>query len=243
MMAMLHDAAIVLRLVDYSETSQVATLFTQATGKVSVLAKGIRRGAKNRFSPGLDLLEFGECVYVPSRGEAQLGTLTQWRQLEAFLGLRRKLLPLYAGVYAAERTDDLTEAADPHPAVFSGLLGLLRGLEQGAQPEIALLAFLWSLIEEAGLLPDLSACAVCGRTRGTGRSAYFSARAPGLVCRACAGRFQDRTLLRASALDNRMAAESANLWIATLDQYLTAAAERPSQSARALLEAIEERPA
>lgn len=237
-MALMKDHAVVLRLVDFSETSQVATVFTHDAGKVSILAKGIRRGTKTRIAPGLDLLEYGECVYLPARGDAQLGTLTEWRQLNSFLNLRGDLTRLYAGIYAAERTDGLTAEVDPHPTLFNRLLTLLEQLDHAAESTHALVTFLWGLLDEAGLRPNLCACAACGRDRPTGRGAYFSPRAPGLICRACAPRFPDRVLLRAAVLAEPTGAAHALAWLPVLDGYLTSVSERPSQSGAALMAAL-----
>jgi DNA repair protein RecO (recombination protein O) len=38
----IKDTAICLRMVNYSETSQVVTLFTRDSGKVAAMAKGSR---------------------------------------------------------------------------------------------------------------------------------------------------------------------------------------------------------
>ena len=48
-------SALVLKLVDFSETSLVVTLFTREFGKVQALAKGGRR-PKGPFESALDLL-------------------------------------------------------------------------------------------------------------------------------------------------------------------------------------------
>jgi DNA repair protein RecO (recombination protein O) len=240
---LLSDHAIVLRLSDFSETSQVATLFARAGGKLRVLAKGARRGTKVRFATGLDLLEWGEILYLPAKPDAGLGTLTEWKQRDAFLDVRRSPRGVYAAIYAAERCDQLTAESDPHPALFDRLLGLLQALTEigdAAQAEIAaaLVRFLWALLEEAGFRPDLHACASCGRQRAPGRSAYFSPRAGGLLCRACAPRFSDHRLLPAAAVDRPEDPTTAEVWISALDDYLTAVAERPAASAGAMRAAL-----
>lgn len=49
----LHTEAIVLRTIDYSETSRIVTLFTREEGKMGVIAKGAR-AAKSRFGSTLE---------------------------------------------------------------------------------------------------------------------------------------------------------------------------------------------
>ena len=61
--------AIVVRLVDFSETSQVVTLFTREFGKIGALAKGAHR-QKGPFDSALDLLTLTRVVFLrKSSGE------------------------------------------------------------------------------------------------------------------------------------------------------------------------------
>ena len=58
-MAIFTDNAVCLRKLDYSETSQVLTLFTAGHGLVRVIAKGQKRSTKTKVGVGVDLLEWG----------------------------------------------------------------------------------------------------------------------------------------------------------------------------------------
>ena len=186
------DQAVVLRLSDYSESSQIVTLFTAAHGLVRLIAKGSRRGTRKRFATGLDLLEFGEVSYIPARGEAGLGTLTEWVQRDAFIGLRRQLLRQYAGLYAAELVGTLTEQHDPHPDLLEALLELLRQLAgtpsdprpsppDPTDPVAAIVRFQSALLKAIGYAPILHRCVDCARPRVRGTPAYFSSTAGGLI--------------------------------------------------------------
>ena len=50
-----HSEAIVIRTIDFSETSLILTLFSREFGKVRGIAKGARQ-LKNSFDSALDLL-------------------------------------------------------------------------------------------------------------------------------------------------------------------------------------------
>ena len=54
-MSLEKSEAIVLRVVPWSETSMVVTLFTRDFGKLSAIARGARR-LKSPFESALDLL-------------------------------------------------------------------------------------------------------------------------------------------------------------------------------------------
>ena len=55
-MPLVKDEAIVLRRLDSSESSQVLVFFTREHGPQRLIAKGIKRGTKQRFATGIDLL-------------------------------------------------------------------------------------------------------------------------------------------------------------------------------------------
>ncbi len=184
-MAAVSDQAIVLRLADYSETSQIATFFTAAHGLVRVIAKGAKRSTKSRISPGLDLLERIEATWIPQRGDAQLGTLTEWRQLDAWSALRHDALRLYSGLYAIELVAAVNVESDPHPGLFQALVELLASLAAGELPAQRIVWFQGELLSAIGLSPNLDVCVECGRPPQPDAAAWFSARAGGLLCRDC----------------------------------------------------------
>jgi DNA repair protein RecO (recombination protein O) len=239
------DDAIVLRLAEYSETSQIVWLLTARSGLVRLIAKGVRRATAKRPAVGLDLLEYGEAAFIPPRGEAGLGTLTEWLQRDAFTGLRSNLPALYAGLYAAEATGALIEEFDPHPDVFAALHGLLGGLAAApaGDPLAAgrrLAEFQQALLAALGYAPNLVACVACGKQRGPGRGAYFSAAAGGLLCRACQAGYADKRRLTAAMLDAGPVNGHVLEWLELLHDYLTHTAGRDLRTGRRLFRLLGE---
>lgn len=184
-MSLLKDTAVVLRRLDYSETSQVLAVFTREHGQERLIAKGIKRGTKTRVAVGVDLLELGHVVYSSNPNKADvLGVLTEWRQIESFPHLRGDLARLYAAQYAAEVTAQLTEPHDPHAALFDGFIELLRVLA-GDDVLRVLVCYLRLLLLEIGVKPEGTLCVNCGRGVTGDRVVYFSSRQGGAVCRDC----------------------------------------------------------
>lgn len=236
------DHAIVLRLADYSETSQVVTFFAAEYGLARVLAKGVRRSTRRRFAVGLDLLEYGEVSFLPARGDAQLGTLTDWLQLDSFGGLRRDLSRLYAALYAAELTEALTQEHDPHPGLFAALKFAMAGLAGDAAPLATAVEFQGRLLTEIGYAPNLSGCAVCGKVRTPGSGAYFSSRAGGLLCRNCARDDRERVRVSARLLDSSPIGANASGWFGLLHRYLMYVGSREFRTGRTLERLLTARP-
>ncbi len=186
-MSLIKDIAIVLRRLDYSETSQVLAVLTKERGQQRLIAKGIKRSTKTRVAVGIDLLEMGDVVYSRRPGkEGTLAAMTDWRQIETFPHVRRDLAKSYAAQYAAEITTNLTEPHDPHPLAFDGLRFMLEALKDEA-PLVALNRYLWVFLREIGLQPDLSRCVNCDTPIDKREPLYFSSRLGGAICRDCEG--------------------------------------------------------
>src|SRR5881275_308092 len=81
--------ALVLRTVDWSETSRITTLFTREHGKVRALAKGGRR-LKSNFDVAFDLLTVCRIMFI-RKGNGGLDLLTEARMEEQFPVLRQNL--------------------------------------------------------------------------------------------------------------------------------------------------------
>ena len=234
-MAIRNDQAIVLRLSDYSETSQIASLLTADRGLVRLIAKGVRRSTRTRFSAGLDVLEYGEVSYAPPRGDAQLGTLTEWVQRDGFAGLRRELVRLYGGLYAAELAMSLIEEDDPHPALFKALLSALKELAGTGDPARLLAVFQGDLLTALGYAPNLEQCVGCGRPRVRGAPAYFSSTGGGLVCRDCEVHYVEKRRLPRGLADTTPSTGDPRAWFAVQDYHLTHLAGRPFKTAAQLV--------
>ena len=182
----MKDDALVLRRLDYSESSQVLAVLTRDHGLRRLIAKGAKRSTKTRFVPGIDLLERGWVVFLPgSRGESHLGTLTEWLQTKAYLGLRTALPRWYAAQYAADVTVAAMEEAEPHPDLFDALAALLEALSAGQPPLSEVVGFQCALLQSLGLWPDLTRCVRCDRVAPPGRAAYYAFHQGGLVCSQC----------------------------------------------------------
>ncbi len=232
-MAPIKDEAIVLRRLEYSETSQVLVFFARAHGRQRLIAKGIKRGTKKKFAVGIDLLERGGLVFLPCMRKAQgLGTLTEWRQSEAYLGLRGDLPRLYAGQYAAEITAAMTEDGDPHPPLFDALVDMLDALQHTDTPEPLLIGYQQTLLRETGLWPDLTRCVICNRPAPEQRAGYFSAHQGGLVCRHCLPRVPENRLVPAAVLtalrENRYPAQTAHEAFTLLDYTIAQTIGHPT---------------
>ena len=190
------DKAVCLRSVDYSETSQVVTLFTKDSGKLSAIAKGSKR-PKSSFDGPIEMFSFGDIVYSASRS-AKLATLTEFNQKRGFLNLRKNIVALNCAYFGAELLEAFTEEQDRHTELFDAFLQFLTDTADADNRDVLglLILFQLTLLAEVGMKPILAKCANCRNQFGDKwRETHFSSSANGLICPDCEQAFNDKIRL------------------------------------------------
>jgi len=224
-----RDEAICLRQLEWSETSQVVTLFGRETGVVRAVAKGARRD-KGAHSGGVEVLTRGEMVAI-LKSSGAMATLTAWDLLDPLPRLRRSLGAHYAALYLADATQRGLSEVDPHPGLYDALVEALSGLGGGEPADAAIsLRYLWTLLEEIGYRPDLGAGTAApivwfdpgaGRIAPSGAAGAWKVRAPTVEAL--------RRVARAEPADPDATIRALRL----LDAYLTHLLGRPLPAAEA----------
>jgi DNA repair protein RecO (recombination protein O) len=176
--------AICLRLMDWSETSQIVVLLTEAEGKVSAVAKGAKRqtpSTLHKFSGGVELLTRGQAVVI-TKANVELANLIEWNLLDAHWHLRRDLAAYRLAMYAVDLAGHLLHDHDPHPATYRALERLLADLTDPVSHQAALLRFQWALVSDLGYRPTLDRDAETGEDLDEQASTFaFNPVAGGVV--------------------------------------------------------------
>jgi DNA repair protein RecO (recombination protein O) len=176
--------AIVLRVIDFSETSVVTTLFTRDFGKLGALAKGARR-PKSPFEAALDLLAVCRVVFIHKSSDT-LDLLTEARLERRFRSASRDLSRLYAGYYVAELLQELTDADDPHPELFDIANQTLLDLDHDQDAAAHVLRFETAALRLLGHMPSLDECVGCGDAiSGDIQRIPFGQLVGGVLCGRC----------------------------------------------------------
>jgi DNA repair protein RecO (recombination protein O) len=181
--------AVVLRSMRYGEADRILQLYTPNRGRVSAIAKGVRR-ARSRFGGRLE--PFFRLRIELHEGRSELLTVTGAQTVDGHARLRGDARALDAAARACDAVGRLFETAEPHPGVYNLLCRKLSLLDEQAGlgcsgGRAAALAFRLKLLLAAGLAPQLGACASCGERE---HLVGFSGAAGGVVCAACeAGSF------------------------------------------------------
>ena len=187
--------AIVLRTIEFSETSSILTLFTRDFGKVRALAKGARR-PKGPFESALDLLCLCRIVFLRKSSDA-LDLLTEAKLERRFRPPGGNLSNLYAAYYVAELLNELTDDYDPHPELFDAADRTLAALGTSSAVASILLRFELTTLHLLGHLPSLETCAECGTAVKPVGRVPFSQLAGGVLCQSC--RVGQRQIISISA--------------------------------------------
>jgi len=182
----LKTEGVVLRSLRFGEADRILHLYTLERGRVSAIAKGVRR-TRSRFGGRLE--PFFRLRLVLHEGRSELLTVTSAETVAPQARLREDAAALDAAARACDAVARLFADGEPHPEVFHLLcneLALLDG-DPARATQANQLAFRLKLLVAAGVAPQLAACASCGERE---HIAGFSGAAGGVVCPACeAGAF------------------------------------------------------
>jgi DNA repair protein RecO (recombination protein O) len=185
-MAIDNATAIIVRAIDFSETSKIVTMFSREFGKIKAIAKGGRR-LKAQFEVALDVLSV--CgIAVLRKPMAELDLLTEATLLERFDGLKQELHALHAAYFVAEVLDGLTQPNDPHPRVYDATLEALRDLSRNKDRARTVFCWIFEVLGELGYAPKLEQCADCDAAIDRQRSVVFDVQLGGVLCGECARR-------------------------------------------------------
>ena len=175
--------AIILRVVDFSESSCVVNLFTRSHGKITALAKGARR-PKGPFESAIDVLAVCRVVFIHKKSDA-MDLLTEAKLDRRFRSAARDLKRLYCGYYLIEMLRLMTDEADPHPEIFDRALETLAQVDGEGDLAEAVFQFECCLLQELGHAPMLTRCVICGTHKTRIDRVHFGLADGGLICANC----------------------------------------------------------
>ena len=197
----IKDQAVCVRVIDYSETSQIVTLWTRDHGKLSAIAKGAKRST-SAFDGPIELFSYGGAVYHESTRDG-LSTLVEFQQTsDLVMQIPKDLFSYHGALLATELLVRLTQEQDAHPNLYGIYLQFLRDIcdvstSPADAPRLSLLIlFELNLLKEIGLSLVLSRCVNCEQDRPLHWADIFlSHAAHGFVCRDCEMNFPERVYL------------------------------------------------
>lgn len=149
----INTEAIVLARVDYEEADRILTLMTKDHGKISALAKGVRR-IKSKLAGGIELFSISEITYLESKKE--LHTLISARLERYYDKIATNLDRTQFGYRVLKTVHRLTDT-NAEGGYFTMLRMIFEQLDDFKIPlELIDVWFTVQLLELLGQTPNLS---------------------------------------------------------------------------------------
>lgn len=169
-----------LRSIAVQEADRLVTLLTPGMGKLRATVRGARR-ITSRLGGHMDT--FNRVSLTLAQGRT-FDVVIGAESLESFGSLKDGLDRVAAGLYLAELADRLVPEGAPHPNTYGLLLATFRTLnEHGLNPVVPRYAEL-RLLDDAGFMPELHDCVVCGTAVTPDHHLYAPAMG-GVACESC----------------------------------------------------------
>jgi len=192
--------AIVIRMVEFSETSLILTLYSREFGRISAIAKGARR-PRGPFEGSLDLLAVCH-IEVLRKANDSLAILTEAKLARRFRAAQKSLDRLYCGYYVAEMLRKWTDDDNPHPDLYDLALGAIERIDSTADHLMAVAHFEVRAMRILGNAPATDLCVTCGgEIKRQNERIPFGHEVGGVLCHACRGRHRGVAMVHHSVLD------------------------------------------
>lgn len=188
---------IVVNTVDIGERDRLFQLLTAERGLLTVYANGARL-LKNRYLTTTQLFCYGRYFLSEKNGRYTVQDVTLE---ESFYDLRREVDRAALGAYICE-VATYTGTEIPDTELLRLILNTLYAVSRGLF-DLTLIkaAFEFRMATELGFMPDLSACDVCGTTKG---EFIFDLSAGNLICRDCRDTLTARALYEEGTAEHRI---------------------------------------
>lgn len=185
-MALVRTPALVLRTMEYGDSSRIVRIYTPVAGLQSLLARGAKQ-PRSRLRGVLDLFHLVEVVYVKKPGRT-LHAPRDADLLEAWPRLRSDLDRMLAFGAVARLLQALSLEDDANPELFNAVVRAARAFDDPGLPPEGLEPLrhfaAWQVLAGKGYAPEVDRCTTCGAPAG-GRPAFAVAEG-GVVCGRCA---------------------------------------------------------
>ncbi len=182
-MSQYTERGVVLRTYRLGEADRIVVMYTEHTGKVRAVAKGVRR-TSSKFGGRMEPLCHVALLCWHGRGD--LDIVTQAELVDYFPHVRADLDRMTHGLSLLEVVDQLAPDRHPDPALYTMLVGALGALDNpGRDPLLVAPAFFLKALVLDGAGPVLDGCAACGRPEGEVELVAFTATEGGALCRSC----------------------------------------------------------
>lgn len=173
---------IVLKSINYGESDKIVHIFTRELGKISCIAKGVRKSKKRDVNVDL----FTHSYFQVYRGRGLYG-VNQSERIDSNFEIRENIDKLSYASLVAEIADAGIPEEEENERLFELLAKTLKLIGGGSvEPRRLLVSYELKFISFTGYKPELKRCAGCG-SEELSEIDRFSNVAGGVLCTSCRG--------------------------------------------------------
>lgn len=167
---------IILRRTEFSEADRILTILTPEHGKISAIAKGVRR-QNSKLGSHLEI--FNQIDFMLARGK-NLDVVTSARATKRYDNIVTNYDAMRIGFLVCEMINKLTDSQVAR-AVYDLAAATFSGLNEFSETHITELYFKLHLLDILGYRPDLSKCMQSHDEIEAGKHYFFSSERGGFV--------------------------------------------------------------
>jgi len=172
---------IVLKSMEYEEADKIVTIYTKDYGKITAIAKGVRK-TKSKFGSSLEILTYS--IFLIYKGR-NIDIVSQTEILESFFSTSKEVIKFAFATNCVEIVNKLTEEREINIGLFNLLKEVLHYLRETNDPKLLTLSFKWQTMSILGYRPSLNHCCRCNKSTEDQKEMFFNIREGGLVCNNC----------------------------------------------------------
>lgn len=173
---------IVLKSINYGESDKIVHIFTREIGKISCIAKGVRKSKKRDLNVDL----FTHSYFQLYKGRGMYG-VNQSERIESNFGIRENIERLSYASLIVEIADSGLPEEEDNEKFFELLAKTLKIVSEGnVELKRLLVSYELKFISFIGYKPELKRCAGCG-SEELSNIDRFSNDAGGVLCISCRG--------------------------------------------------------
>lgn len=178
---------IILRKQDYRESDRLFVIYTDELGKISAVAKGVRK-IKSKMAGHLELFSIVNLMVAPGKTNYQIAGAAREKN---FLNIKSDLGKTVLASFCLEIVDVFTKTDHSDLKIYELLLEILEIFNEAKIKSFLKLYalskfFVLKLLAILGWTPELYTCVKC-KNKITSSRNFFDAGRGGLTCGQCGG--------------------------------------------------------
>lgn len=155
--------AVVLKAINYRETSKIVTFYTRELGRIAGIVKGARR-PKNKYGPALEPMSYVHLVLYTREGR-EIQTVAECDLVRVHRSIGEHLEKMGVGMAMIELVNIISHEQERNLPLFRLLVDSLAALNDATNGSETLFYFFeLQIARTMGFEPAFEACRECGRS-------------------------------------------------------------------------------